>query len=105
MNYGKIIFSNCNFLPFITNSKYSDKVSENLFFGYELLEMSMKKFQYFVGEIACSFNLKSPLRLMIGISEVKLPEMDHLPEKIWDEAKVLEHRFVNNIWFFVGINF
>ncbi|WP_222931410.1 hypothetical protein, partial [Xanthovirga aplysinae] len=28
-----------------------------------------------------------------------------IPEQQWGETKILPHKFVNNIWFFIGYNF
>jgi len=168
------------------------------FIGYETLEMSMNRFQYFAGEIGYRINPKNQLRLVIG--EVKLTEahlanswqsmgvdgpnvdgyfrvyelnydrffgknknwywsinagykndrynyllgpnkidnhtatagfgfgyqkmnlfkVKHLyinfslpfryyfhsiPEQKWGDTKILVHKYVNNIWFFIGYNF
>ncbi len=61
-----------------------DKATNKFSIGYELLEMSMNKFQHFAGEIAYSIDSKHQLRLMIG--EVKLTEQ-HLSSK-WQAVAV-----------------
>jgi hypothetical protein len=191
------------FLTFILQQQVcfaQDSTRTNKWFiGYETLEMSMNRFQYFAGEIGYRINPKNQLRLVIG--EVKLTEahlantwqseavdgpnvdgyfriyelnydrffgkrknwyyggnigytndqynhliadyekinnhtatlgfqfgfqktnlfnVKHLyinfalpfryyfhsiPEQQWGDTKILEHKFVNNIWFFVGYKF
>lgn len=70
----------CICILLISSSLSAQDLSERkgLFIGYETLEMTMNKFQYFAGEFGYRFNEKHQLRLMVG--EVKLTER-HLSNK------------------------
>lgn len=62
-----------------TNGLAQDStVVKKFFIGYELLEMSMNRFQYFAGEAGYRINTKNQVRLMIG--EINLTER-HLSSK------------------------
>src|SRR3954451_12857571 len=75
------------FLTFILQQQVcfaQDSTRTNKWFiGYETLEMSMNRFQYFAGEIGYRINPKNQLRLVIG--EVKLTQA-HLANTWQSEA-------------------
>jgi hypothetical protein len=57
---------------FITQNVFAQMEERKYFAGYELLEMTMNKFQNFAGEIGCRFNEKEQVRLTV--MEVVLTE-------------------------------
>ncbi len=63
---------------------HAQEENTSFFIGYETLEMSMNKFQYFAGEFGYRFDDKNQIRLMIG--EVNLTER-HLSSK-WEAVAV-----------------
>lgn len=62
----------------------TNQSNKKWFVGYETLEMSMNKFQYFAGEAGYKVDSKNQFRMMLG--EVKLTEA-HLANK-WQSAAV-----------------